>query len=107
MPVPSLLSGAYDRERFSRRQRMSQEVQGTPAENDQAGHNNNRWQSNKEGLRGADGPEEPGHVQPNHSHGHVSAETPERFTGLRLYEPHTKAAGLPAVLRATQYVWEH
>src|SRR5690242_19009393 len=86
---------------------MSEHVQGTDAENQQASENTNRWPVAKEGVRDENGPEEPGHVTPNETHGRVTAETPERFTGLRLGEPQKKAAGLPAVLRASQYVVNH
>ena len=41
------------------------------------------------------------------SHGPVSAGTPESFTGLKLTDARTKAAGLPGVARALQYVWQH
>jgi anaerobic selenocysteine-containing dehydrogenase len=41
------------------------------------------------------------------SHGTVAAEPPDTFTGIRLTEPHTKAAGLAGVARALRYVWQH
>jgi len=48
---------------------------------------------------------EPGHMSIDHSHGKVVAETPDSLNGLKVANPEHKAAGLPAVLRATQYVW--
>ena len=44
---------------------------------------------------------------PSAGHGDVSAETPAELDDLQLTEAKTKAAGLPGVLRATQYVWGH
>ena len=41
------------------------------------------------------------------SHGAVTAEPPDTFTGLRVTEARTKVAGLPGVARALQYVWQH
>lgn len=58
-------------------------------------------------LTDGHGPQEAGHIQVEQSHGPVSAETSETLTGMSITEPKTKAAGLPAVLRATQYVFKH
>jgi molybdopterin-dependent oxidoreductase alpha subunit len=98
--------------------------QGTPADhadNAQAGRNNNRWNTEKKDVKGTGDLHDPTHAgaHPGHAaevpgqvpverpHGDVSAETPEAFTGLRLSERHHKAAGMPAVLKATEYVFRH
>ena len=107
--------------RTSAKTTMSQH-QGTPkdhAQNAQTEANNNRWNHEKKDIKGAgemhdashagDQPghtaEVPGQVPVEKPHGDVSAETPEAFTGLRLTERHHKAAGMPAVLKATEYVF--
>ncbi|HEX4796742.1 MAG TPA: FdhF/YdeP family oxidoreductase [Humisphaera sp.] len=41
------------------------------------------------------------------AHGDVAALTPESLNGLRVTEPHKKAAGMPAVARAAQYAFAH
>jgi len=88
------------------------------AEDTQAIANNNRWVEAKEGLQSTReiqreaaelpaGPvnESPGHVKLEEPHGPVSAQTPLEHTGLRLGDRKTKAAGIPGVIKATQYVW--
>ncbi|HEX8911593.1 MAG TPA: FdhF/YdeP family oxidoreductase [Humisphaera sp.] len=90
------------------------------AGNAQARTNTNRWVHTKHDVKSADdikqgvdgggGPEAveaPGHVDLQQPHGPVSAETPEAFTGLKLTERHHKAAGMPAVAKATSYVFRH
>src|SRR5688572_5212107 len=90
------------------------------AGNAQAAVNSNRWVAEKKdlkdatdmrqdatGIPSAEVLEEPGHLPPERPHGPVSAETPEAFTGLRLGDPKKKSAGMPGVLKATQYVWQH
>ncbi|MDB5295605.1 MAG: oxidoreductase alpha (molybdopterin) subunit [Phycisphaerales bacterium] len=114
---------ADDRTPGTTRENMPQH-QGTPADhadNAQSGTNNNRWNTEKKDVRSAcdlhDGAapgahpghaaEVPGQVPLERPHGRVSAETSEAFTGLRLTERHHKAAGMPAVLKATEYVFKH
>jgi molybdopterin-dependent oxidoreductase alpha subunit len=96
--------------------------QGTPkdqAQNAQTAASTNRWNHEKKDIKAAGDMHDPSHAgaYPGHAaevpgqvpverpHGPVSAETPEAFTGLRLTERHHKAAGMPAVLKATQYVF--
>jgi molybdopterin-dependent oxidoreductase alpha subunit len=77
-------------------------------ENAQTDVHANRWQRDKEGAaegNPAHAPEEPGHIVVEQTHGLVTAETPEAFTGLRLTSPKDKAAGIPGVVTAMQYVY--
>lgn len=75
------------------------------AEEKQSMENANRWPHGKEDKGGES--EAPGKTEVRQEHGVVSAETSEELTGLRLTEAKDKAAGLPGVLKATQYVFQH
>jgi molybdopterin-dependent oxidoreductase alpha subunit len=79
-----------------------------PAQDAQSVHNNNRWPHAKDPHDPApDHPTEPGHIPLPTPHGVISSETPDTLTGLRLTHAKDKAAGLPAVLKSTQYVFKH
>jgi molybdopterin-dependent oxidoreductase alpha subunit len=87
---------------------VPQDHHATPqdaAGNAQASVNNNRWNATKTDVKNA--AEESPKGARQHPHGLVSAEAPEALTGLHLTDPKKSAAGLPAVYRATQYVWSH
>ncbi len=97
-----------EHETESKQDTVPQDHHATPqdaAGNAQSSLNNNRWNASKTDVKDASG--EASDNAPQNSHGPVSAETPEVFTGLHIKKPKNSAAGLPAVYRATQYVWSH
>ena len=121
------LKGGNEETRMSNEAEMDgpvtkpQDYQGTSEDrNDQASGeaNSSHYEHQKkdlqraanEGIDGGNGQgdpdRQPGRIALDRSHGQVVAETPDSLNGLRVSDPKHKAAGLPAVLRATQYVWE-
>src|SRR5438270_5094814 len=79
-----------------------QSTQGKPqdhAENRMDGHTQSSWVHDKHDVKGAPhGVEAPRDPQPS------DAQPPARFTGLKLKEPESYAAGVPGVMRAVKHL---